>query len=96
VDRAELDELREEMQSLIAALRQGEVVRANQLLARCRVPALAASGRIPAGAQGAAVRAAVEEALALAEALQSSRRAAVAVGGATRRALGAYGKRAAR
>jgi len=93
MDPAQLQSLLGELRAVIAALHAGEAVRANELLETCKVPELAASGAIPAGPEGAELRAAVEEALQLAMVMQTTRRKAVAQGGASRRALGAYGAR---
>ena len=72
-----------------------EIARANELLISCKPLELAASGVIPPGPEGAPLRATVEEALKLAVELQEARRSAVSRTGASRRALGAYAKKAA-
>ena len=91
MDPAKLQALHDEVREVIAALRAGEIARALELLPACEVHELARTGEIPPGADGDALRAAVEEALALAVEMQGERRTAIAQGGTTRRAIGAYG-----
>ena len=93
VDAINLPALLDEVRAVTAALHRGELALANQMHAASEVPALAAAGEIPSGPEAAPLRAAVEEALHLAVQIQESRRAALAAGGMSRRALGAYAHR---
>jgi hypothetical protein len=93
LDAADLQGLLDQVRAVISALQGGEILRANEQLAACRVHEHAMRGDVPPGEEGDELRAAVEEALTLAEKLQTEKRSEVNQGGATRRAIGAYGPR---
>jgi len=91
LDAADLQGLLDQMRAVISALQAGEILRANDLLATCKVHEHAIRGDVPPGEEGDELRALVDEALTLAEKLQTEKRSEVNQGGATRRAMGAYG-----
>jgi hypothetical protein len=91
LDAADLQGLLDQMRAVISALQTGEILRANDLLAACKVHEYAISGDVPPGQDGDALRAMVDEALTVAGKLQTEKRSEVNQGGATRRAMGAYG-----
>ena len=82
-----------EVRDVTAALRRGEIDRANELLIACRMFERISAGPLPPDPTGMVVRTVVADALALALEMQSVQREAIAQGGSSRRPLGAYGQR---
>jgi hypothetical protein len=93
---AEAESFVAEVGDVTAALRRGEIGRANELLLACRMFERISAGPLPPDPIGERVRAVVADALALALEMQSVQRVAITQGGSSRRAIGAYGQRSRR